>query len=154
MIRILTKKQAKYERERAKELVSLRYENRKLRELIEGGPIKDRVLRALEPKLDELRERKDVAYVERARCVALLASLAIDNGWRAGTLKTAIEGWHEEWHGCVYIDLPCGQVSWHYHDSHKVYFDHLPPYPGTWDGHDTDEKYRRVREQSLVNVFP
>lgn len=34
----------------------------------------------------------------------------------------------------AYVDLPAGQVSWH-----------LPAYPNEWDGHDTTEKYRRVR---------
>ncbi|HLU45237.1 MAG TPA: hypothetical protein VKZ67_09505 [Natronosporangium sp.] len=35
----------------------------------------------------------------------------------------------------VYLRLPTGQVSWH-----------LPPWWGEWDGHDTQEKYLRVRE--------
>ena len=34
----------------------------------------------------------------------------------------------------IYLELPTGQVSWH-----------LPMYPGTWDGHDTKEKYARCR---------
>lgn len=33
----------------------------------------------------------------------------------------------------VYIELPTGQVSWH-----------MPPHPRDWDGHPTDEKYRRI----------
>lgn len=33
----------------------------------------------------------------------------------------------------AFIELPEGQVSWH-----------LPPYPGTWDGHTTEEKLARV----------
>jgi hypothetical protein len=62
----------------------------------------------------------------------------------SGTARTAIEGWHDDWHGCVYIDLPTGQVSWHFHDSHAHLFADLPSYPKPWDGHDTDEKYRRL----------
>lgn len=62
----------------------------------------------------------------------------------SGIARTAIEGWSEDWHGCVYIDLPTGQVSWHYHDSHAPLFADLPAYTKPWDGHDTDEKYRRL----------
>jgi hypothetical protein len=62
----------------------------------------------------------------------------------AGKKETAIEGWSEDWHGCVYIDLPTGQASWHYHDSQAHLFDHLPEYQGEWDGHTTGEKYERL----------
>ena len=87
----------------------------------------------------EMEERKDAAYLERNRVVAALARV-----FPSGVARTAIEGWSEDWHGCVYIDLPTGQVSWHFHDSQAYLFDGLPPYHGEWDGHDTDEKYRRV----------
>lgn len=82
---------------------------------------------------------KDGAYLERNRLVAALATC-----YPAGTARTAIEGWAPEWHGCVYIDLPTGQASWHHHDSEAHLFAHLPPYKGTWDGHSTEEKYKRV----------
>lgn len=88
---------------------------------------------------DDYKRRKDAAYLERNQVVAALAKC-----FPSGTAKTAIEGWSEDWHGCVYIDLPTGQVSWHYHDSHAHLFADLPPYAGSWDGHDTPEKYRRL----------
>ena len=97
-------------------------------------------------ELAQMEMRKDAAYLERNQVVAALASLALDLGYRAGIARTAIEGWSDDWHGCVYIDLPTGQVSWHYHDSHAHLFDFLPHYDGEWDGHDTPEKYRRVLE--------
>lgn len=118
-----------------------------------AGELVDRV-HELEGTVTRLRELKDLAYLERNRCVALLASLALAAGWCAGTRRIAIEGWSEDWHGCVYIELPAGQVSWHYHDSHAHLFAHLPAYPGEWDGHDTAEKYRRVHEQAVQHVFP
>ena len=37
------------------------------------------------------------------------------------------------------------QVSWHIHDDDKKYFKHLDPGVEEWDGHDTDEKYRRLQ---------
>lgn len=92
-------------------------------------------------ELAQAKARKDGAYLERNRVVAALAQC-----FPAGVAKTAIEGWDEEWHGCVYIDLPTGQVSWHYHDSHAYLFEGLPSYMQPWDGHDTEEKYRRVAQ--------
>jgi hypothetical protein len=89
--------------------------------------------------LEEMRARKDAAYLERNQVVAALARC-----YPSGVARTAIEGWSDDWHGCVYIDLPTGQVSWHFHDSQAYLFDGLPPYSGTWDGHDTPEKYRRL----------
>lgn len=89
--------------------------------------------------LAEMTARKDAAYEERNRVVAALAGV-----YPSGIARTAIEGWSEDWHGCVYIDLPTGQASWHYHDSQAYLFAHLPPYAGTWDGHTTPEKYERL----------
>lgn len=89
--------------------------------------------------LKAMEARKDAAYEERNRVVAALA-----RAFPSGVKRTAIPGWSDDWHGCVYIDLPTGQASWHYHDSHAHLFDGLPPYPGEWDGHSTEEKYRRL----------
>lgn len=93
----------------------------------------------LDSLIAELRAEKDGAYEERNRVVAVLARL-----FPAGLKKTNISDWSPEWHGCVYIDLPTGQVSWHFHDSQAHLFKGLPAYEGQWDGHDTEEKYRRV----------
>lgn len=82
---------------------------------------------------------KDAAYKERNQLVALLSTL-----FPAGKARTAIEGWSEDWHGCVYIDFPWGQASWHYHDSDAWMFEHLPPYQGRWDGHTTEQKYKAI----------
>lgn len=81
----------------------------------------------------------DAAYLERNRLVALLAAI-----YPSGIARTAIEGWDPAWHGCVYIDLPTGQASWHYHDSQAHLFAHLPAYTKSWDGHTTEQKYERV----------
>lgn len=90
-------------------------------------------------ELKEMEARKDAAYLERNQVVAALAKC-----FPSGTAKTAIEGWSEDWHSCVYIDLPTGQASWHYHDSQAYLFADLPAYAGKWDGHTTEEKYLRV----------
>lgn len=99
--------------------------------------------------IQQLQEQKDGAYLERNRCVAALARMAIALGQRAGRAKTAIDGWDPAWHGCIYIDLPTGQVSWHYHESQSGLFNDLPEYAGRWDGHDTPTKYER-----LAAAFP
>lgn len=90
-------------------------------------------------ELSVARDLRDLAYSERNRVVAALAKL-----FPSGTARTAIPGWDAEWHGCVYIDLPTGQVSWHYHDREAHWFADLPPYTKPWDGHTTTEKYRRL----------
>jgi len=89
--------------------------------------------------LSEMEARKDAAYLERNQAVAALAKC-----FPSGIAKTAIDGWSEDWHGCVYIDLPTGQASWHYHDSQAYLFADLPAYKGKWDGHTTEEKYARI----------
>ncbi len=91
--------------------------------------------------VEALKDSQDGAYLERNRVVAALARL-----FPSGTRRTVIDGWDEEWFGCVYIDLPTGQASWHYHDSQAGLFAGLPEYAGEWDGHDTPEKYQRVAE--------
>ena len=93
----------------------------------------------LQQQVADMEKRKDAAYFERNQVVAALAKC-----FPSGIAKTAIDGWSEDWHGCVYIDLPTGQVSWHYHDSQAYLFNALPEYQGVWDGHSTDEKYARL----------
>jgi hypothetical protein len=89
--------------------------------------------------LADMTARKDAAYEERNKVVAALSRV-----FPSGIARTAIEGWSDDWHGCVYIDLPTGQVSWHFHDSQAHLFAGLPAYTKPWDGHDTPEKYRRL----------
>lgn len=81
----------------------------------------------------------DGAYQERNRLVAFLASV-----YPSGLKATAIEGWDPEWNGCVFIDTPQGQMSWHYHERDAGLFAHVGPYNGEWDGHTTEEKYARL----------
>lgn len=103
------------------------------------GDEKDKQIVALEARCAALEESKDEAYSERNKLVRLLASL-----YPSGLKATSIEGWDPDWHWCVYIDLPTGQASWHIHVSEYPNFSHLPNYEGEWDGHTTEEKYRRI----------
>lgn len=87
----------------------------------------------------DYRAAKDEAYLQRNHLVAALAHI-----FPSGIGRTAIEGWHSEWHGCAYIDLPTGQISYHYHDSHAHLFADLPAYTKEWDGHGKDEVHARL----------
>jgi hypothetical protein len=90
---------------------------------------------------------KDTAYSERNMLVAALARTALHLGWRAGIRRHEPDPdptWEEDWKNVVIIDLPTGQVSWHYRDGERGLFDELPPYAGIWDGHDTPTKYLRL----------
>ena len=82
---------------------------------------------------------KNEAYRQRNYLVAALARL-----YPSGVRPTNIEGWDPEWHGCVYIDLPTGQISYHYHDSQAHLFRDLPPYTKKWDGHDKNTVHERL----------
>lgn len=84
-------------------------------------------------------------YAERNAAVALAAKLASLLGYRVGRAVTDASGWDAEWRNCCYIDLPeVGQISFHYHSSEAPMFTGLPEYTGTWDGHDTATKHRRL----------
>jgi hypothetical protein len=101
-------------------------------------------IRAAEAERDKQLAKKDGAYEERNRLVALLASM-----FPSGRKSTDIPGWNPEWHGAVYIDFPWGQASWHYHESQTHMFAHLTPYAGEWDGHTTETKYEAIQAASV-----
>lgn len=82
----------------------------------------------------------DAVYRERDQLVAALSKLypahfAIDE---------VIE--EQEWRYVICIHLPTGQVTWHIHESELSLFRHLEDEdrPQHWDGHSTEEKYRRL----------
>lgn len=88
----------------------------------------------------------NAVYKERNQCVALVARMAIALGCKAGLGKhdPSDTSWDPEWLNIVFIDLPTGQVSWHFHDRELPLFEGLPAYEKPWDGHSTPEKYERV----------
>lgn len=105
-------------------------------------------LRAALAERDALRAAKDGAYDERNRLVALLASVFPSVLARHPDEDTE---WEDDWRWIVFIDLPTGQATWHIHDSQLDMFSHVrrAPNPG-WDGHTTEEKYRRVARAALT----
>lgn len=76
-------------------------------------------------------KNNDLIYDKRYKLVFKALSLAIELGYKAGV---RIDEEEPEW-PVVYIELPTGQVSWH-----------MPQHIKKWDGHTTEEKYKRVDE--------
>jgi hypothetical protein len=101
----------------------------------------------LQEQLAEALKAKDAAYGERNQALALLARMARNMGWRAGVGQHPEEdtAWEPDWRTILFVNLPTGQASWHFHDSERHLLAGLPPYSDVWDGHTTDEKYERVR---------
>lgn len=97
-------------------------------------------LAASDRRVRELEAQKDDAYAQRNHLVAALASV-----FPSGIRATNIVGWDHDWHGCCFIDLPTGQVSYHYHDSQAHLFAGLPDYTKPWDGHEKEDVHARLR---------
>jgi hypothetical protein len=107
-------------------------------------------------RLPEPLRSQDEVYAERDRCVALIARLAHALGFRVGLGEHPAEDttWEADWRTIVFVDLPSGQISWHIRAHERAWFEGLPPYAGKWDGHSTEEKYRRVLAPRLLTSSP
>jgi len=83
----------------------------------------------LDALLQEILDH-DWDYDERYGLVLAAVACAYWQGFAAGIRLDPAE---PEW-PVAYIELPTGQVSWH-----------LPQHAIAWDGHTTEEKFRRIR---------
>lgn len=112
-------------------------------------------------KIEELEKQKDNAYWERNQLVAALSKV-----FPAHLAKHPIEDkeWEDDWRTIVVINLPPQatkrfknadkmpseiQLSWHIHDHEVSNFDHLKYYEYYYDGHTTEDKYKRLRDLAL-----
>lgn len=114
-----------------------------------GGPTYDELVREgdrLAAEVERLKGEKDGAYSERNRCVAFIARMAWTLGWACwrGKHDPADTTWDADWRNIVFIAAPTGQLSWHIHDSELPLFAWIPSGLTEWDGHSTEEKYRRM----------
>lgn len=101
---------------------------------------------ALHNIFKDTRANTALMYAERARLLVALSKLARSHGWAAGV--SVDEQGHEGFRTLLFIDLPTGQVSWHLSDADvraNLYDANLSTYERAWDGHDQEEKWRRVR---------
>jgi len=91
---------------------------------------------------EELTVSKDQAYKERNQLVCVLSKLF--PSWLERH-PDEDESWEDDWRTIVFIDTPAGQASWHIHDVEVANFNHLEMREGnSWDGHTTEEKYKRL----------
>lgn len=83
----------------------------------------------------------NAAYRERAHLVALLARHYPSH---IGANDPSAPDW-----AVITLELPTGQACWHIAPADMDLFAHVQPtphYARGWDGHTTEEKYRRIRE--------
>ena len=97
--------------------------------------------------IEDIAALRKGLYEERNKCIALSARMALKLGLNTGLMEADPQ--EDGWKYVVVIDLPSGQVSWHVPDADLGFFDFLEPYRGTWDGHTTEEKYKRVLHPGL-----
>ena len=107
---------------------------------------------------EELIKQKDNAYWERNQLVSALSKV-----FPSYLAKHPEEDkdWEDDWRTIVVINLPSDatdtykdaekvpgeiQMSWHIHDHELANFDHLRYKEYWYDGHSTEEKYRRLRD--------
>jgi len=100
-------------------------------------------------KIKILEEQKNNAYNERNRLVALLSKIFPS---ALGQHDPEDKELDQDWLNIVFITLPTGQCSWHIHDSELYLFSHLKLDKNIkWDGHSTDEKYKRI--ENYTDIF-
>lgn len=104
---------------------------------------------ASEAEVADLRQRKDVAYDERNRMVAVLSKI-----WPAHLAQhpESDTTWERDWMTIVCIHSPMGQLTWHVHDDQRLLFAHLTMSEGHWDGHSTEEKYARLAAMGVTRT--
>jgi len=92
---------------------------------------------------NDLQKEKEKAYWERNQLVAVLSKIYQSH---LSLHPLADREWEKDWRNIVCIHTPNGQATWHIHDSELKNFSHLD-FNGNckWDGHTTEEKYRRLR---------
>jgi hypothetical protein len=78
-------------------------------------------------------------YLDRNLLAIAFARMAQQAGWQAGW---SIDASAPDWY-VIYVETPYGQVSWHIPPQLLEGLS-LPQHPLPWDGHDIQEKRRRL----------
>lgn len=90
--------------------------------------------------IDPEKAALNAVYAERNALVCALSKV-----WPSHlALHPDDPEWERDWMHIVCIHAPCGQLTWHIHDSEVPQYEHLEIKPADWDGHSTEEKYRRL----------
>jgi len=103
-----------------------------------------------EQAVREVTDSKNGAYRERDQLVCALSKLF--PSWLGKHPEN--ETWDHDWRTIVFVQLPTGQCSWHIHDSEAAMFSHLSRGSTAWDGHTTEEKYRRLAALRAARPAP
>ncbi|MEV8600477.1 hypothetical protein AB0465_11425 [Streptomyces griseoviridis] len=95
---------------------------------------------------DSFAAERDGAYRERAQLLAWLAALHP----AAAVIAPAPDIEDEEGWQLLYLTAGGWQMSWHIHPRDADLFQHVTPVSADderaqWDGHDTEQKYERMR---------
>jgi hypothetical protein len=103
---------------------------------------------ALKAENAELRKQKDTAYAFRQRLAAILAT-----GFPSVKFKTTDTDFGK-WSTCLYIQLPTGQISFHYHDDDAEWLDGIATAEqNPWDGSSAEthlERLERLHDSQIV----
>lgn len=83
----------------------------------------------------------DSVYRERNQIAAGLAHLVMVAGGNAWIGHDPSE---PDW-PVLFIELPTGQVSWHFAPTDVDLLEGIPTSERPWDGHTTEEKYQRLQ---------
>lgn len=90
----------------------------------------------------------DAVYAERNAVVLAFAQAASCLGATVGKLVDPEEpGWP-----VLVIDTPYGQCSWHMRADEMP--EGMPDYPGSWDGHTSEEKHERLATLVRMHEWP
>lgn len=87
--------------------------------------------------LRTMHAMKDAAYKERNLVVSALSKV-----WPAHLSIDATQPKRFQYVVCIHS--PAGQLTWHFPSGSLHLFIHLETKPSDWDGHSTEEKYKRL----------
>lgn len=107
------------------------------------------LISALQGQVRVLTDANNNVYRERNKLVCLLSKV-FPASLEDHKLKDG-EEWDDDWKKVVFINLPTGQATWHIHKSEEPMFAHLESVGNKWDGHTTEEKYKRVDDCTVAN---
>jgi hypothetical protein len=99
----------------------------------------------------ETQHQLDSVYRERNRLAILVARLTKSLGYMPGRGADPNEG--PDWQNMLYIDLPTGQISFHFGLADAHLLEGLAQYPIKWDGHDNATKWARVLEATFEPFY-
>lgn len=96
--------------------------------------------------IDKLTNQKDQAYSERNKVVAAIAHIIAATGMGNVYLAKHVDAdWEDDWRNILVIELPNGQITWHFHDSEMHLLGNFELSNNyQYDGHSTEEKYKRL----------